>query len=80
MSVVVRVDVIVKLLVLVVLLITELTVEVGFKIFQSFCYCAFLFSIILEGGDRKSVSCAFDAVNGFCALQLIIFVNIYTPP
>lgn len=54
-SMVVRVDVVVKLLVLLILLVTEFTVEVGFKIFQSFCYRVFLFSIILEGGWEKVI-------------------------
>lgn len=79
-SVIVWVNVIVKLLVFIVLLVTECTVEVGFQIFQGFCYRVFLFSIILEGNGKVILVYSSDAANGFCALQLIIFVNIYTLP
>lgn len=60
MSVVVRVDVVVKLLVLLVLFLTQLTVKVGPQVFQGFSDGLLLFHLVLllglgraGGGDRR---------------------------
>lgn len=47
-SMVIWVNVIVKLLVLIVLLVTQFTVKICLQIFQSFCYGIFLLSIVLK--------------------------------
>lgn len=47
-SVIVRVDVVVKLLMLLILLVTEFTVEVCSQVFQSFGNCLFFIDVILQ--------------------------------
>lgn len=54
MSVVVRVDVVVKLLVLLVLFLTQLTVKVGPQVFQGFSDGLLLFHLVLLVGLRRA--------------------------
>lgn len=58
-SMVIWINVIVKLLMLIVLLVTEFTVKIGLQIFQSFCYGVLLLSIILENKIAKKEEISF---------------------
>lgn len=58
-SVVIRINVIVKFLMLVVLLVTEFTVKIGLQIFQCFGYGVLLLSIILENKILKKEAISF---------------------